>query len=60
VMERAEAWRDMSHRERVSRLAALLVREHGLPVGVAGKYANGLLHSNGNGPGFRDWLSGEG
>lgn len=59
VMEKAEVLRGLSHRERVSALAALLVREHGLPVGVAGKYASGLLRRNGNGPGFRDWLSGE-
>ncbi|HEX8221616.1 MAG TPA: ImmA/IrrE family metallo-endopeptidase [Chloroflexia bacterium] len=60
VMEKAETRRGMSHRERASRLAALLMREHGLPAGVAGKYASGLLHRSGDGPGFRDWLLDEG
>ncbi len=59
VMEKAEEGSGASHRERVNTLAAMLVREHGLPAGIARRYANGLLHSAG-GPGFRDWLSGQG
>jgi hypothetical protein len=59
VMERAEAWRGGPHRERVDMLAGMLVREHGIPVGMARRYAGGLLHGNGNGPGFRDWLAGQ-
>ena len=60
VIEKAGTWRGMSYRERASTLTSLLVREHGLPPGIARKYASGLLHSNGGGPSFRDWLSGQG
>ena len=57
VLEKAVGLRGMSYRERVDALAALLVREHGLPAGVAEKYAGGLLHAH-DGPKFRDWLAG--
>jgi hypothetical protein len=56
VLEKVEGLRGMPYRERVDSLAALLVREHGLPAGIARVYASGLLHGSG-GPGFRDWLA---
>jgi Zn-dependent protease with chaperone function len=58
VLEKVKGLRRMPYRERVDALAALLVREHGLPAGIAGRYASGLLHSH-VGPSFRDWLSGQ-
>ncbi len=58
LLEKAAGLRRLPYRERVDALAALLVREHGLPAGIAGRYASGLLHSHA-GPGFRDWLSGQ-
>jgi hypothetical protein len=59
VLEKAESLHGMSHRERANTLSALLVWEHGLPAGIASKYAGGLLRDNGAGPGFRDWLFGQ-
>lgn len=58
LLEKAAGLRGMPYRARVDALAALLVREHGLPAGIAGRYASGLLHSDG-GSRFRDWLSGQ-
>lgn len=57
VMEKAARLGGLAYEERVDALSALLVREHGLPAGVARKYAGGLLHLGG-GPAFRDWLAG--
>ncbi len=59
VLESIAALPRRSYGERVDALAALLVKEYGLPAGIAGRYASGLLHDNG-GTSFRDWLSGQG
>ncbi|HEX8227733.1 MAG TPA: ImmA/IrrE family metallo-endopeptidase, partial [Chloroflexia bacterium] len=43
VLEKAARLRRMPYRARIDTLASLLVREHGLPAGIADRYANGLL-----------------
>ena len=63
VMEKAaglRGMRGMTYTGRMAALSALLVGEHGLPEGIAGKYAAVLLHDDGDGPSFRDWLAGQG
>ena len=57
ALEKLEAMRNLTHRERAAFVVTYLVKEHGLPAGIARSYAAGLLHSQG-GPSFREWLLG--